>query len=192
MSKKTKKQSTIAKSNPFKVVLPVLCGLVIAVIVAVVISVATAPAKSAKVSNAKETYVTIGSYKVSKQEMYEALKSGSGLNTLQEIIDTDLLAGVTVSEEEAAEIKEELIYGSSDEYEDMTDEEIAEAFKTLQEAGLVGGYNSFLPEMAMLNNESSDLSEQQAFLNMFGSSSSLSPQVIQALLMNNQNNLLNF
>ena len=154
MSKKTKKQNTIAKSNPFKVVLPVLCGLVIAVIVAVVISVATAPAKSAKVSNAKETYVTIGSYKVSKQEMYEALKSGSGLNTLQEIIDTDLLAGVTVSEEEAAEIKEELIYGSSDEYEDMTDEEIAEAKeKALRD------FNAGLNSMGYLTEE-----EKEAYI----------------------------
>ena len=33
----------------------------------------------------------IGDYKVTKQEMYEALKSGSGLTTLQEMIDKELI-----------------------------------------------------------------------------------------------------
>lgn len=126
MSKKNKK-STIEKASPLKVILPVVCGLAVIAIVAVIIAVVTAPKKSAKVSKPNATYVTIGDYKVSRQEMYEALKSGSGLTTLQEIIDTDLLAGVTVTPEEKAEIYDKIVYGDESNYKDMTDEEKEDA-----------------------------------------------------------------
>ena len=125
MSKK--KKSTIAKASPLKVILPVICGLVIVVAVAIIIMVATAPAKSAKVSNPNSAYVTIGNYKITKQEMYEALKSGSGLTTLQEIIDKELIAkNVTYTEAEYEEAKEYVLYGDPSTYKDLSEEEAAE------------------------------------------------------------------
>lgn len=126
MSKKNKK-STIEKSSPLKVLLPVICGFAVIAVAAVIIAVATAPKKSAKVSKPNEAYVTIGDYKVSRQEMYEALKSGSGLTTLQEMIDTELLKDVTVSDEEKESIYNKIVYGDESLYEDMTEEEAAKA-----------------------------------------------------------------
>lgn len=122
MSKK--KKSTVAKSNPLKVILPVICGLLVVVAVAIVITVVTAPAKSAKVSSPNSTYVKIGDYKVTKQEMYEALKSGSGLTTLQEMIDKELiLNNVEYTADEYEEAKGYILYGDDDNYKDLSDEE---------------------------------------------------------------------
>ena len=125
MSKK--KKSTIEKASPLKVILPVLCGLAIVVVVAIIIMVVTAPAKSAKVSKPNSAYVTIGNYKVTKQEMYEALKSGSGLTTLQEIVDKELvLKNVEYTEDEYEAAKDYILYGSDDNYKDLSEDEESE------------------------------------------------------------------
>ena len=122
MSKK--KKSTVAKANPLKVILPVICGLLVVVAVAIVITVVTAPAKSAKVSNPNSAYVKIGDYKITKQEMYEALKSGSGLTTLQEMVDKELiLNNVEYTADEYEEAKGYILYGDDDDYKDLSDEE---------------------------------------------------------------------
>ena len=119
MSKKQKNTSSIKPSNPFKVVLPVLIGLVVVLAATVVIAIVSSPKKSAKVENPNDTFVTIGDYKITNQKMYEVLKSQYGINKAVEMIDSALLADVEVTEAQRKEIIDEIIYGD----EELTDDE---------------------------------------------------------------------
>lgn len=121
MSKKQKNQNSLQPSNPFKIVLPVLIGLVVVIAVTIVIAIVSTPKKSAKVENPKDTFVTIGDYKVTNQKMYEVLKSQYGINKAVEIIDTELLKDVKVTAEQRTEIINKIKYGEN--ADELTPEE---------------------------------------------------------------------
>ena len=137
MSKKQNKQSSVQQSSPLKVVLPVLIGLVVVLAVTIVIAIVSTPQKSAKVENANETFVTIGDHKITNQKMYEVLKSQYGINKAVEIIDSELLKDVVVSEEQRKAIIDELKYGEN--ADELSDEEFnKKAHKELHELLLQG------------------------------------------------------
>lgn len=137
MSKKQKNVSTVQKASPFKIVLPILIGLLAIGLITTIIALATRPQQSAKVDNPNEVFVTIGDYKITNQQMYETLRSQHGVTKLTEMIDADLLKDVTYTEEQKTEIINKLIYGED---EDMDDEEKAEALKTYKENLAFAGY----------------------------------------------------
>ena len=140
MSKKQKNTSSIKPSNPFKVVLPVLIGLVVVLAATVVIAIVSSPKKSAKVENPNDTFVTIGDYKITNQKMYEVLKSQYGINKAVEMIDEALLADVVVTAEQRKEIIDDIIYGEN--AEELTDEE-KQLKKQVYENNLVlSGYDT--------------------------------------------------
>lgn len=120
MSKKQKKASTMPKASPFKVVLPILIGLLAIGLITTIIALATRPQSSAKVENPNDVFVTIGDYKITNQQMYETLRSQHGLTKLTELIDADLLKDVKYDTLTDAE-KNEIRYGS---FEDLDEEEI--------------------------------------------------------------------
>lgn len=121
MSKKQKSQSSIQPSSPFKIVLPVLIGLVVVIAATIIIAIASTPKKSAKVENPNDTFVTIGDYEITNQKMYEVLKSQYGINKAVELIDTALLKDVVVDPAEKEKIINEVKYG--EDYEKLTPEE---------------------------------------------------------------------
>lgn len=139
MSKKQKNTSSVKPSNPFKVVLPVLIGLVVVLAATVVIAIVSTPKKSAKVDNPNDTFVTIGDYKVTNQKMYEVLKSQYGINKAVEMIDTALLADVEVSAEQRTEIIDKIIYGED---EELTDEEKALKKQVYENNLILSGYDT--------------------------------------------------
>ena len=110
-NKNKKKKSNLKPTSPVKVVLPVVIGLVVVLAVAVVLALVSRPQSSAKVDNPKATYFSVGDLKVTNQEMYESLRSNSGLNALTQIIDSELLKDVEVSDELYEEIYNETVYG---------------------------------------------------------------------------------
>ena len=113
MSKKQKNPSSLQPSNPFKIVLPVLIGLVVVIAATIVIAIVSTPKKSAKVEDPNGTFVTIGDYEVTNQKMYEVLKSQYGINKAVEIIDSVLLKDVVVTPEQRTEIINEIKYGEN-------------------------------------------------------------------------------
>ena len=140
MSKKQKNTSSVKQSSPFKVVLPVLIGLVFVLAVTVVIAIVSTPKKSAKVQNPNDTFVTIGDHKITNQKMYEVLKSQYGINKAVEIIDTALLADVKDNPEERQKVIDKIIYGENK--DELTEDEI-ELKKSIYENNLIlSGYDT--------------------------------------------------
>lgn len=140
MSKKQKTQSSVKPSSPLKIVLPVLIGLLVVLVATIVIAIVSTPKTSAKVENPNGTFVTIGDYEVTNQKMYEVLRSQYGVNKVAELIDSELLKDVVVSEEERTEILTKHKYG--EDYEELSDEEKALKDKVYANNLVLSGYRT--------------------------------------------------
>ena len=123
MAKNKKKKSNLKPTSPVKVILPVVIGLVVVLVIAVVLAVATTPKSSAKVDNPKSTYLSVGKLNVTNQEMYESLRANNGLSSMTQIVDTELLKDVEVSDELYQEVYNKTVYG----------DDIVKAEKTIAE-----------------------------------------------------------
>ena len=140
MSKKQKTQSSVKPSSPLKIVLPVLIGLLVVLVATIVIAIVSTPKTSAKVENPNGTFVTIGDYEVTNQKMYEVLRSQYGVNKVAELIDSELLKDVVVSEEERTEILTKHKYG--EDHEELSDEEKALKDKVYANNLVLSGYRT--------------------------------------------------
>ena len=110
MSKKNKK-STLQPKSPLKVLLPVLIGLAVIAITCTIISIASRPVESAKVENPNEVYLQVGNYKVTKQQVYEALRASGGISTFTFLMDSEILKDVVVTDEDIEEARKKAVYG---------------------------------------------------------------------------------
>ena len=88
------------------------------------------------------TFVQIGDLKISNKDIYNRLIQSYGVETLEDIIDEALLKDVVLTAEQEAEFKDQieaLKYGTND-VEDLTEEEKAEALKDFEESMLSQGF----------------------------------------------------
>lgn len=112
MSKKNKK-STYQQKSPLKVLLPVLIGLAVVAVTCTIIAIASRPVESAKVENPNEIYLQVGDYKVTKQQVYEALRASGGISTFTYLMDADILKDVAVTAEDIEYARKKAMYGTS-------------------------------------------------------------------------------
>ena len=109
--KKNKRKNNLQPTSPIKVVLPVIIGLAVIVVVALILGLTSRKAGSAKVDNPNKAYATVGGYKFTNQEVYENLKSSTGLNLLAELTDRVLLKDVEVTDEDHQAAYDKAVYG---------------------------------------------------------------------------------
>lgn len=142
MSEKTKTVKDVLKA-----VLPVALGLVLIVLIAVVVTtVKSCNNKRPSLSNADETYVSVGDLEVTNERLYVYLKQSYGLSELLRLVDNILYAD-KVDEVSKAENAEKLqafinesLYGveNLEDYEG-TEEDLAKAKADVVESLLLTG-----------------------------------------------------
>lgn len=101
------------------------------------------PSETPKVTNPDEVYLTIGDYKVTKEQVYYRNLSSYGVTILNDLIDDILLpkfADLTAEEKAAYEdYRNSRIYGTED-VASLDTEEKSEAEKTFKQSQVLQGY----------------------------------------------------
>ena len=125
-----------------KVALPVICGLLVILVITLIVGLFTGKVKNPKIEDPKGSYAVLDGYTITNEKMYINLRYSYGVSKLKDLVDTDLLKGLTVdtASEEYIEFVNEAVYGTN--YKELDAEEKAEAEKVYKNNLKLQGYRT--------------------------------------------------
>lgn len=135
-------EKTMNGKKLLKITLPVVLGLVLIVLVTLTISIASKPDFNASISNPNGAYVKLDGYAITNEKLYVNLRYNYGVTDMLSYVDKTLLKNISVdrNSDEYVKFKAELIYG--EDFEDLTDKELAKAKEEHETSLKIAGYNT--------------------------------------------------